>query len=76
MRRAAELRGEDCGAIRFQASVSTSYYGAHFISIHFQLCDVLNTLSEEHNPVELIPARVPAGGNSSPKPEGGQEFRV
>ena len=52
MRRAAELSGEDCGAIRFQASVSTSYYRAHFIRIHFQLCDVLNTLSEELNPVK------------------------
>ena len=42
----------DCGAIRFQASPGTSYYRAHFIKIHFQLSDVPNTLSEEHNPVK------------------------
>lgn len=27
---------EDCGVIRFQASVGASYYRAHFIRIHFQ----------------------------------------
>lgn len=43
---------EDCGVIGLQAGVGTSYYRAHFIRIHFQLSDVLNTLSEEHNPVE------------------------
>lgn len=59
MRRAAELRGErrsgreDCGAIGFQAGVGTSYYRAHFIRIHSWLSDVLNTLSEEHNPVKV-----------------------
>lgn len=56
MRRACRAEGRveqrDCGVIRFQASVGASYYGAHFIRIHFQLSDVLNTLSEEHNPVK------------------------
>lgn len=32
--------------------MGVSYYIAHFIRIHFQLSDVLNTLSEEHNPVK------------------------
>lgn len=47
-----ESWGEDWGTIWFQASKGASHYRAHFIRIHFQLSDVLNTLSEEHNPVK------------------------